>query len=534
MQNLIRDFGNRLADTKGVGLFFYAGHGIAANGMNFLIPVDADIQAEDEIDNFSVSMDFLLGKMASAGNGFNMVILDACRNNPFARSWRNYRDIGDKGGLARVNAPTGTLIAYATKPGDVASDGDGRNGLYTSALLEQMKLKDVDVTKMLQNVRAEVLQKSNNKQVPFDESSLVGDFYFAGKSIGAQKVDNSQPKVDKTMGNAAEISAWNLIKESKKLAEIESFIKFFPNSVYNGQAKKRYEQVWWDSVKDERDRAKFEAFLNKFPDGIYAPVAKLMIEQLGNSGGGATVNEDEKKKAGEDTLKAGQKWQNSLKMEFSYIPPGTFLMGSNNGGKDEKPVHMVKISQGFWMQTTEVTQAQWATIMGNNPSSFSDCLSCPVERVSWEDIQIFILKLNARGDGHKYRLPSEAEWEYAARAGTTGDYAGDIDLMSWNKDNARGKPHPVGTKQPNEWGLYDMHGNVWEWVNDWYGDYPGGTVTDPSGPTSGSKRIFRGGGWSSPPDGSFVNPNSNLRSASRSNDKSSSRDDNLGFRLVRN
>lgn len=160
MENLIRQFGTRLADTKAVGLFFYAGHGISKGGTNYLVPVEADIQAEDEVEYGSVGIDFLLGKMESAKNGFNVVILDACRNNPFARKWRNYREIGDKGGLARIDAPTGTLIAYATKPGDVASDGTGRNGLYTGALLKQMRVKNVDITKMFQRVRADVIDQS--------------------------------------------------------------------------------------------------------------------------------------------------------------------------------------------------------------------------------------------------------------------------------------------------------------------------------------------------------------------------------------
>ena len=180
IEALIRQFGTRLAVTKAVGLFFYAGHGISAGGINYLVPVDADIQAEDEIEYSSVSINFVLNKMAAANNGFNMVVLDACRNNPFAHKWRNYRDIGDKGGLARIDAPTGTLIAYATKPGDVAADGKGRNGLYTSALLKQMRTKNVEMGKMFQYVRADVITQSGGKQVPFDESSVVGDFYFAG------------------------------------------------------------------------------------------------------------------------------------------------------------------------------------------------------------------------------------------------------------------------------------------------------------------------------------------------------------------
>ncbi len=180
IEGLIRQFGTRLADTKAVGLFFYAGHGISAGGANYIVPVDADIQAEDEVEYSSVNINFVLSKMAAANNGFNMVILDACRNNPFARKWRNYRDIGDKGGLARIDAPTGTLIAYATKPGDVAADGQGRNGLYTGALLKQMRLKNLEMGKMFQYVRADVISQSSGKQVPFDESSVVGDFYFAG------------------------------------------------------------------------------------------------------------------------------------------------------------------------------------------------------------------------------------------------------------------------------------------------------------------------------------------------------------------
>ena len=191
MENLIRDFGKRLADSKGVGLFFYAGHGIQFGGNNFLIPVDANILAEDEVEYSSVNVNFVLTKMANAKNNLNIVILDACRNNPFSRKWRNYRDFGDKGGLARMDAPTGTLIAYATKPGEVASDGTERNGLYTGALLEYMQRKDVEMIKMLQLVRAEVMKKSSGKQVPFDESTVIGEFYFAGLNTNSGHVNSA-------------------------------------------------------------------------------------------------------------------------------------------------------------------------------------------------------------------------------------------------------------------------------------------------------------------------------------------------------
>jgi len=202
------------------------------------------------------------------------------------------------------------------------------------------------------------------------------------------------------------------------------------------------------------------------------------------------------------------------------------MMGSD---KDdiEKPVHRVNISNSFYMGKYEVTQTQWKAVMGNNPSSFSNCGGdCPVENVSWDDVKDFIRKLNNLQNDYEYRLPTEAEWEYAARAGTTGDYYGNLDSIAWHSSNSGSKTHPVGQKSPNAFGLYDMSGNVWEWCQDWYGSYPSGTVTNPTGETSGSDRVFRGGGWNYAA--------ANLRSANRSFNSPSNRYDSIGFRVVRN
>ena len=190
--------------------------------------------------------------------------------------------------------------------------------------------------------------------------------------------------------------------------------------------------------------------------------------------------------------------RNNVGMEFVRIPAGEFRMGSTSAeaDDDEQPVTQVRISRGFWMGKHEVTQGQWQGVMGTNPSEFSGCGQCPVEKVSWEDAQEFIRRLNAMDGAGTYRLPTEAEWEYAARAGTTGDrYAGNLDAIAWYGENSGDRPHPVGGKAANAFGLHDMLGNVWEWVQDWYGGYPGGTVTDPRGPESGSARVSRGGGW---------------------------------------
>jgi len=229
---------------------------------------------------------------------------------------------------------------------------------------------------------------------------------------------------------------------------------------------------------------------------------------------------------------AGKAWRNSIGMEFVLIPTGTFQMGANDQDvyNDAQPVHQVRISKPFYLGKYEVTQEQWRTIMGNNPSRFKGAPRLPVENVSWEEVQEFIRQLNAKEGGWKYRLPTEAEWEYAGRAGTTtaysfGDDAHQVGEYAWHGENSSGKTHPVGQKKPNPWGLYDMHGNVWEWVQDWYGPYTAGAAVDPAGPSSGSHRVYRGGSWGHSAKG--------CRSAFRSNLPPGLRYAYLGFRLLR-
>jgi len=205
---------------------------------------------------------------------------------------------------------------------------------------------------------------------------------------------------------------------------------------------------------------------------------------------------------------------NSIGMKLVLIPKGTFTMGSPRGEaerQDDEAQHKVTISSDFHLGVTEVTQGQYEKVMGTNPSHFqgqeignADSSKYPVEQVSWEDAVAFCKRLSELPEekkaGRVYRLPTEAEWEYACRAGSEtaysfGDSAQQLGDYAWFGDNARGQTHPVGQKKPNAWGLYDMHGNVWEWCQDWYGEYPEGVVTDPRGPQTGSFRMSRGGSW---------------------------------------
>jgi formylglycine-generating enzyme required for sulfatase activity len=244
---------------------------------------------------------------------------------------------------------------------------------------------------------------------------------------------------------------------------------------------------------------------------------------------------------------------------FVRIPAGRFTMGSPAGeeGRDSDEVqHEVVITRPFLLQATEVTQGQWRALMGDAPSKFSACgADCPVERVSWYEALAYC---NARsqkeglppcyrdpGGGvydrkdakagavpswpeglacRGYRLPTEAEWEYAARAGTTGARHGELDAVAWYGGNSGGKTHPAGKKAPNAWELYDMLGNVWEWCWDWKGDYAG-AARDPVGPASAGLRVLRGGSWSLDARGA--------RSARRSGNEPGERNGYFGFRLAR-
>ncbi|MDO4571610.1 MAG: formylglycine-generating enzyme family protein, partial [Planctomycetia bacterium] len=179
---------------------------------------------------------------------------------------------------------------------------------------------------------------------------------------------------------------------------------------------------------------------------------------------------------------------NGVEYVWRWCPAGEFMMGG-----DGYKSHKVTLTQGFWMLETQVTQRMWESVMGSNPSIWKGA-NLPVESVSWHDCVKFCEKIS-KLSGLNIQLPTEAQWEYACRAGTTGKYAGNLDSMAWYDSNSGGRTHEVKTKQPNAWGLYDMHGNVWERCSDWYGGYVESPTSDPKGPPSGSYRVLRGGSW---------------------------------------
>jgi formylglycine-generating enzyme required for sulfatase activity len=245
---------------------------------------------------------------------------------------------------------------------------------------------------------------------------------------------------------------------------------------------------------------------------------------------------EEHQKAWAKHLGVRVKTRNSIGMDLMLIPPGEFLMGSpafEDGRQANETQHKVTLTKPFFMGITEVTQLQFFRVLRKNPSKFK-AVEHPVEQVTWEDAVEFCARLSdlpaEKRVGRVYRLPTEAEWAYACRAGTKtaysfGDSKSELGDYAWYDKNSENTTHPVGQKKLNPWGLYDMHGNVWEWCQDWYGDYPGGKLTDPTEPSSGSYRVCRGGSWRNYSEG--------CRSALRFRRTPGSWAYFLGFRVLR-
>ncbi len=274
--------------------------------------------------------------------------------------------------------------------------------------------------------------------------------------------------------------------------------------------KRKQEEAGRQKAEDERKKQEEEKRIKQDEEQ-----RKLQEEQ-----------EKQKQAAEEEKKKAGQIWpEPKIGMQFVYVPSGNFLMGSDNGVSDEKPVHRVELD-GFWLGKYEVTQKQWDAVMRGNPADFfSKGDTHPVEQVSWDDVQKFIRRLNQL-TGLVFRLPTEAEWEYACKAGMSGETYGDIALITWYDGNSKGETHAVGQKKANAWGLYDMLGNVGEWCQDWYGPgyYTDSPSRNPPGLFAGTLRVYRGGSWFSKAQ--------LVRASVRLHQVPSTKSNKIGFRLA--
>ena len=473
-------------------LLYYAGHGETlelADGteLGYIIPTDSPLKSRDPMgfNDKAVSMRDIEDLALKAKSKHFLMLFDSCFS-------------GSLFGLVRA-APVDITEKSARPVRQFITAGEAG---------EQVPDKSVFKIVFLDGIKGEA-DLNNDGYVTGSELGMhlqdkVVNYTRGGQHPQYGKINN--PKLDKgdfvfRLGKAQVVSppstSSGLEPEKQRLAEEQTRIE---------QERQELEQLKMEIEREklEAERKRLEAEKEKLAMSKRPPKAELK-----------------------------RTFTNSIDMKLVLIPAGSFMMGSPSDEPERartEEQHEVTITKPFYLQTTEVTQAQWREIMGNNPSEFKGD-DHPVENVSWNDVKDFIRRLNQKEGTNKYHLPTEAQWEYACRAGSTtrfffGNSATSLGQYAWYRKNSGKRTHPVGGKKPNPWGLYDMHGNVGEWCQDWLGDYPTGHVTDPKGPSSGKYRVVRGGSR-----GSF---DIYCRSATRtSHFGPDDRHGGIGFRLAR-
>jgi formylglycine-generating enzyme required for sulfatase activity len=525
MDRTVQQFAEALTGAE-VGLFFYAGHGLQVNGINYLVPTDAKLPTEHALDFEMVRLD-LVQRVMERATQTNVIFLDACRDNPLGRNLT--RAMGTRSaaigkGLANVEAGIGTLISYATHPGAVAIDGDGRNSPYTAALKKRIGTPDEDLFAVLLGVRNDVLAATGGRQVPWDQHALRARLYLGPSAPIPPPVPSTADVEATRRANEAEIAR---------------------------------------RVEEERNRLtkEFEAERKRLaratPAGSGTPPTPVPKASPSSSSASA----------GDPALSvmpgSGQSFRDRLAdgrdcahcPEMVVAPAGSFMMGSaeTEAGRnpDEGPLRRVTFARPFAIAKFEVTRGEFASFVRDTAyKTGGGCYAWtgsewkdhswaspgidqndrhPAVCVSWEEAKAYTYRLS-QVTGRSYRLLTEAEWEFAARAHASTPYSTGDTIRS---DQARfggglSGTVEVGTFKPNLWGLHDVHGNASEWVEDCHRDVYTNAPLDGSAMIAGdcSRRVVRGGSWYA------IGPDE-LRSAKRGRYPQGWRHFHVGFRVAR-
>lgn len=529
--NILRYLSNLSGNVPKDGLLLvsFSGHGIERDGQAFLLPSDAT--AADSVkllESTAVSVSTIHEWIRESGVGQVMVLLDACRNDPTAGRADSTNALsaaytrGFDFDIANREVQAFATI-YATSVGARAYEYvEKRQGYFTWAVVEGLSGAAADAKGRV---------------------TLAGLVTFVQEVVPKRvTVDYGPGKQQRPLAFIGGYRADDLILAVTTAQEVVTVVSA-PVAVPVIVDPKAGELALWKAIESSRDAADFVDYLKRYPTGTYEGAARAKLRQLRT----AEVEPAPAQPLPAASLQASDTavdLGDGVRIEMVLVPAGGFEMGGGYGETDERPRRWVTISKPYLVGKYEVTQRQWKAVMGSNPSKFMGNDNLPVEQVTWDECNEFIRRLNAK-TGMAFRLPTEEEWEYACRAGTLGTWAGSMDSIGWYYENAGRSPlsdsnwdssaarsngnqtHPVGQKQPNGWGLYDMHGNVMEWCADLYdAGYPSrGSRRVPMDPAKGSFRTYRGGGW--------ISRAANCRSADRSGYAPTTRYSFLGLRLAR-
>ena len=530
IEKFINDYGY---DYENRLLIYYAGHGHtqksgAGYEQGFIVPTDAPLPTaanQAEFRRLAISMDSIERYAQEIDAKHALFVFDSCFSGALITKTRSSIPPII---TVKTTQPVRQFITAGADDQEVPDVSEFRKQFVLGIGGEADRNGDGFVTgsELADFLQDKVTRYTRGAQTPQygkirDARLDKGDFVFTLAKANAEKIPvqpSPSPLTEITARNAESIEreAWSSISNSSDAADFRDFLESFPNGKYAGQARIKLEQTSWDAIKTTKEKAKLEKFIGDFPSGANVGLAKLRLKQLERETAVVTRPTPAVESSSTTTTSSPMKGAtmkrqiaNGVEMEFVGIPAGSFKIGSPASEKDryddEGPQKDITIAKGFWLGKYEVTQAEYEKVLGVNPSSFKNCPRCPVESVTWKDAKAFIAKLNEKNDGFLYSLPSEAEWEYAMRAGTTTRfYWGDdknyteVGNYAWYNGNSDSKTHEVGLKLPNNFGLYDMSGNVWEWTEDVWVANHNSLSADGSPNLSGgdsSIRVLRGGSW---------------------------------------
>ena len=553
MQDAVIRFA-RAAQSADVGIFYYSGHAIQFNGVNYLMPVDAKLDGEEDLYRFT-KVDDVLGYLQKA-RALKVLVLDACRDNPLAealkRSIGSTRAVWIQRGLARIEAPVGTIISYSTQAGRTAADGTGRHSPYTTAFLKHIE-EPAEIGDIFRDISADVFRATGEKQLPELSLSIIGKFYLKGSASVMVTVPPRPAPADPC---AAAGDHWKSTESIGSLAAFEDHLTRFPACAFAGLAKAHIDALRRQAAVVVPPTAVVPPISPAKPPGPggakppqpVSPCGSAQVESVALS----SLRAAKPLTPGEECgLKPKDVFRECDKCpEMVVVPAGSFVMGAGDvkARETELPRHDVTLAKPFAVGKTHVTRAQFMAFVGETGYDVGSCFSGdlgldasksgdhPVVCVNLVDANAYLGWISAK-TGQAYRLLTESEFEYAGRAGTVtewfwGDkridakaYAHCLDC-SGNMNFAKATAL-VGSLKPNAFGLYDMSGNAYQLVQDCYQANYNGAPTDGSARGGGvcPIRVVRGGSWQKALDWA--------RSASRFLQSADMRTNEVGFRVAR-